>query len=202
MLIFLHELVKLLFHANVDLTKVTCVRLGTAGGVGVPAGTVCVTDKAMDQAGEWGLEYCSLGKKQRFPAVGDAELNQSLLNCGQRGVEHQPDIHVQLGHTLTSNDYYESQGRLDGALPTPYDECEQRTWLLDLQQKGVVCMEMEATGVLSFFQRAGIRAAVVAVALLDRTKGDQHVDGRDKIKEYSTYPQMVVINYLQKRGIF
>ncbi|CAD7959120.1 unnamed protein product [Amoebophrya sp. A25] len=195
LLIFLHEITKLFHHAGADFKKLRFLRVGTAGGIGVPAGTVCVADSAMDAGCSWGMEYAILGEKRRFPAVSDEGMREELGEC--------PVAPSKIGHVMTTDDYYEGQGRVDGALATAYGEPEQQKFLQKLEQQGVVAMEMEANGFLSFFQRMQLPAAVIAVALLDRLKGDQHAESRDKIHEYSLRPLTVAVWYArEKMGLF
>jgi len=194
--IFLHETAKLLWHAKVDFSKIRLIRLGTSGGLGVPAGTVVVASQAMDATLELGYELVSLGEKMRLPAVADRQLNDALLQSNS-GLSYQ----VTEGITIATDDYYEGQGRLDGAFETWYSESDKCCFLQKANSKGAINMEMEATVFLAFFQRLNLPATVVCATLLDRLKGDQHVEGPEKIKEYSARPQDVAINYLRSCGL-
>ena len=45
--IMLHEVTKLLMYAGVSLGSVSFIRIGTSGGLGVPPGSVVVSDKVL-----------------------------------------------------------------------------------------------------------------------------------------------------------
>ena len=64
------------------------------------------------------------------------------------------------------------QGRMDGAF-CDYSESEKMAYLTHLQSNGVKNIEMEVVPFAALTHHAGIKAAVVCVALLDRLKGDQ-----------------------------
>lgn len=64
------------------------------------------------------------------------------------------------------------QGRLDGAF-CDYTENDKMEYLGKLRDFGVINIEMECTTFAALTYHAGIRSAIVCVALLDRLKGDQ-----------------------------
>lgn len=61
---------------------------------------------------------------------------------------------------------------MDGAF-CDYTETEKMKYLESLQKAGVRNIEMEAVPFAALTHQAGIKAADVCVALLDRLKGDQ-----------------------------
>jgi len=136
-----------------------------------------------------------LKKKERYPAKADEDLSAALLEAAK-----DLPFHTEKGHTIATDDYYEGQGRLDGALPSWYNEEEKMEFLKKAKGMGVSNMEMEATVFLYFFQRLGLSAAIVCVALLDRLKGDQHAVTREEIHEWSLRPQLLAVNYLKQQG--
>ena len=64
------------------------------------------------------------------------------------------------------------QGRLDGAF-CEFSESDKMAYLENLRENGVVNIEMESTIFAALTYHAGIKAAVVCVALLNRLNGDQ-----------------------------
>ncbi|CAG5099076.1 Oidioi.mRNA.OKI2018_I69.XSR.g16229.t1.cds [Oikopleura dioica] len=164
--ILIHELLKLLSYAKAK--NVSFVRMGTCGGLDVEPGTICLTDSAMGPDGERGYEFFQCGKKIRYPANANRELNELLAStCAKFNRTY------KIGNTVTSPDFYESQGRLDGAF-CEYSEAAKLGWLADLSEnRGAINCEMEAAIFLSLCQRAGVSAAVACVALLNRLHGDQ-----------------------------
>lgn len=64
------------------------------------------------------------------------------------------------------------QGRLDGAF-CDFSETDKMDYLQKLQKHGVVNIEMESLAFSALTHHAGIKSAVICVAILDRLKGDQ-----------------------------
>jgi uridine phosphorylase len=64
------------------------------------------------------------------------------------------------------------QARLDGAF-CDYTEKDKLTYLQKLRAGGVSNIEMESTCFAALTYQAGIRSAVVCVAILDRLNEDQ-----------------------------
>jgi uridine phosphorylase len=64
------------------------------------------------------------------------------------------------------------QGRLDGAF-CDFTEQDKMDFLERCKEIGVVNIEMEATIFGALTHHAGIKAAIVCVALLNRLNGDQ-----------------------------
>lgn len=193
-LIFLHEVAKLMYHAKADFSKLRFIRLGTSGGVGVPGGTVVLTDQPVDAELKFGYEHVSLGVKTRHSCHSDHSLNEAILASNKEMVEKG---HFRQGHTMATDDYYEGQGRRDGALQPWYSEQEKLAFLQKASKLGVVNIEMESCAFLYFFNRLGVRATIIAVALLDRLQGDQHDVPTATIKEWGERPLKAVTNYLK-----
>jgi uridine phosphorylase len=67
---------------------------------------------------------------------------------------------------------FSEQGRLDGAF-CDYTENDKMEYLQKCKDFGVANIEMEATIFGALTHHAGIKAAIVCVALLNRLNGDQ-----------------------------
>lgn len=82
------------------------------------------------------------------------------------------DYEIKVGKTMCANDFYEGQGRLDGAFCT-FTENDRMNYLKKLQNCGVLNIEMECVcfGALTHF--AKIKSAIVCVTFLNRLEGDQ-----------------------------
>lgn len=72
----------------------------------------------------------------------------------------------------TFNFFLIGQGRLDGAF-CDFTEQDKMDFLERCREIGVVNIEMEATIFSALTHHAGIKAAIVCVALLNRLNGDQ-----------------------------
>jgi len=166
MMIVLHELTKVLHYAG--CTDVTYVRIGTSGGIGVTPGTLVVASHGVNGLLECKYETTVLGQRKSFDTVFDVQTSQELEATAKR-----MNFPVVIAKTMSTNDYYEEQGRLDGAVEPGYTEEEKFAWLHSVHESGVRNMEMEATALAAFCHRTGIRAALICSALLDRLKGDQ-----------------------------
>lgn len=194
MLIFLHEIAKLLSHAGCDFKAVEFLRIGTSGGVGVDPGTVVIADRAVDACLEPGMEHVELGVKKRWPTASDAALVGKLSAAA--AAERIPS---QRAVTMGTDDFYEGQGRLDGALMPWYTEADKIAFLRKAHGIGVRNIEMEAPAFLYFWGRLGAPAAVLCATLLDRLAGDQVTSTPAQLGEFSDRAQGVVINYAKAR---
>ena len=66
-------------------------------------------------------------------------------------------------------------------------------------EAGVRNIEMESTEFAAFCNRAGIPAAIVCAALLNRLEGDQVKETPEELAQYSDNAQTVVINYIRQQ---
>jgi uridine phosphorylase len=163
--ILLHEMTKMLAAAGA--TNVTFIRIGTSGGVGVPGGTLVITNRPVNGYLEPEYEIISLGKLHKRPARLDEGLRAALLECAKEG-----------GHTAISGDtmsvdcFYEGQGRLDGAI-CHYEDADKLAFLKKACDAGVRNIEMESAMFGAFCHQLNIRAGVICCTLLNRMDGDQ-----------------------------
>lgn len=194
MSIILHELTKVLHYAGCK--DVTYVRIGTSGGIGVTPGTIVVASEGLNTECEKKYETTVLGKRKYYDTGFDTKTAEELESAGKRA-----KLPVLVAKTLATNDYYEEQGRLDGALLTEYSEADKMVWLRHLYDNGVRNMEMEATCLAAFCNRTGIRGALICSALIDRLKGDQTMDQAtgDQIGQWNSDAQEVVIEWLRDK---
>lgn len=109
-----------------------------------------------------------LGKVVRRPAKLDRQLARDL-----KALAHRDDPYdTVIGKTMCTDDFYEGQGRMDGAF-CEFTENDKMDYLNKLHKAGVVNIEMESLSFGALTHLAGIKSAVVCVTLLDRFKGDQ-----------------------------
>ncbi|XP_044005366.1 uridine phosphorylase 1-like isoform X2 [Aphidius gifuensis] len=195
--ILLHEVIKLMYHAKVR--DPMFIRIGTCGGVGYEGGTVVITEEAVDGMLKPYHETPILGKIVRRPAKMDKQLTKDLI-----ALAHPEDPYDTIvGKTMCTSDFYEGQGRLDGAF-CDFSEQDKLDYLTKLQKAGVVNIEMESTAFAALTHHAGISAAIVCVTLLDRLKGDQVMAPKEVLDEWQMRPQKLVsrfiTQYLQRKG--
>ena len=98
----------------------------------------------------------------------DQELAQELKALS----EPADDFEIVMGKTMCSYDFYEGQGRIDGAF-CYHTEKDKIEYLKRLQEAGVRNIEMESTCFSALTHLAGIKAAIVCVAFLNRLEGDR-----------------------------
>ncbi|XP_037645261.1 uridine phosphorylase 2 [Sebastes umbrosus] len=190
--IMLHELIKLLHHAQ--CRDVILFRLGTSGGVGLAPGTVVVTDKAVDYSFRPQFEQVVLGKVITRSTELDEGVANELLQCSTE-LQNIPTV---IGNTMCIHDFYEGQGRLDGALCS-FSHEEKLEYLRKAHDAGVRNIEMESTVFAAMCRICGLKAAVICVALLNRFDGDQITASHDVLMDYQQRPQVLVSHFIKKR---
>jgi len=188
LLILLHEITKLLQYA--EARNVAYIRIGTCGGIGIGEGTVVITTEAVNEKMEPVFEHMELGKVCRYPTKLDNKLAENILKKAG-------GIKAVLGKTMGTDDFYEGQGRLDGALQPGYTSKEKIKYLKKAAGAGVLNIEMESTAFAAFCSRANIAGAIVDATLLDRLKGDQIYVGKEELAGFSESAQQVVLNYIR-----
>ncbi len=132
--ILLHEMTKLLAAAQAK--DVIYMRIGTSGGVGLPGGSIVVTDLPVNGYLEPYYELVSLGKLHKRPAELDKEVRETILSL-------KGDLNVVAGHTMSVDCFFEGQGRLDGAI-CDYSEKDKFDFLKRAAEAGVRNIEMES----------------------------------------------------------
>ncbi|VDD85125.1 unnamed protein product [Enterobius vermicularis] len=178
--IMIIEIIKLLHYANAK--NVTFFRLGTSGGLGVPPGTVLISSGAVNgEMQEYHIQYI-MGKKTLRPTVLDQELKDELLALAK-----ELKLPVDCG-----------QARLDGAF-CEYTKKDKFAFLEKLYAEGIRNIEMESTCFAAMTHRAGIKAAIVCVTLLNRMKGDQVQVEKSEYKDFETRPFKLITTYIKNK---
>jgi len=187
--ILLHEVIKLMYHSGVK--DPVFIRVGTCGGIGLDPGTVVVTEEAVDGRLRPVLDTVILGRVVSRKSQLDVELARELVQTG----ESSDHFRTVLGKTISTDDFYEGQGRLDGAI-CQYTEEDKMEFLQSVAERGVSNMEMEALVFATLTHMAGIRSAVVCVTLLDRLQGDQVTTPKEEMLAWQARPMEIVARYI------
>lgn len=190
--ILLHEMIKLMFHARAK--DPVFFRLGTCGGIGLDGGNLVISTEAVDGLMRPYLELPVLGKLVQRPAKLDAELASELMSLASPTDD---PFETHMGRTMCTYDFYEGQGRLDGAF-CDYSESEKLEFLQEISRQNVINMEMESLAFAALTHHAGIRSAVVCVTLLNRLNGDQVASSKEVLMEWQNRPQELVSRYIKK----
>ncbi|XP_060113347.1 uridine phosphorylase 2 [Heteronotia binoei] len=190
--IMLHELIKLLHHAK--CRDVTIIRIGTSGGLGIEPGSVVITDTAVDSFFKPRFEQVILDRVVVRSTELDKDLAEELLECSKKI----KDLPTLIGHTMCTYDFYEGQGRLDGALCSFSNE-KKLEYLKRAYNAGIRNIEMESTVFAAMCSLCGLKAAVVCVTLLNRLHGDQIRASHEVLLDYQQRPQKLISVFIKKR---
>ena len=90
---------------------------------------------------------------------------------------------------MGTNDFYEEQLRLDGAICV-IDDNDVAKYLNILKEEGIVNIEMESLALYAFCNILNIKSAVISVVLVNRFN-----DKRYNI-DYDVYPQTLAVKYM------
>jgi uridine phosphorylase len=187
--ILLHELAKLMMYA--EARDFVFIRIGTSGGIGVPAGTVVVTTEGVDGHLRAQHDVVILGKIVSRPTHFDPAL------C-QRVIEAAGDTSAVLGKTMAADDFYEGQGRLDGAI-CEYTDADKLAFLHRAFDLGVRNIEMESCVFAAICNKANIPALVVCCTLLDRLNGDQVDATAEQLSSFQENAIRVALNFIHAK---
>lgn len=133
---------------TVDLPPVTYYRVGTCGGIGVPAGTLVLTSRVVDGQLRGKATSTVLGVPRSEPALFDERVVAALAAYartvdwggggkadGRAGATDAVN-RVVVGTTATLDGFYEEQGRMDGA-SCGFDDAHRAAWLRTAYDAGV-----------------------------------------------------------------
>ncbi|XP_077295403.1 uridine phosphorylase 1 isoform X2 [Arctopsyche grandis] len=189
--ILLHEVIKLMYHARAK--DPIFFRIGTCGGIGLEGGQVVISEEAVDGALNGYLDLLVLGKSVKRPSKLDRRLVKEL-----KALSDSDDPYDTVsGKTMCTYDFYEGQGRIDGAF-CDFSETDKLEYLERIHKAGVINIEMESLSFAALTHHAGIKAAIVCVTLLDRLKGDQVCAPKEVLDEWQQRPTKLVCRYIKK----
>ncbi|KAI9920893.1 hypothetical protein PsorP6_000966 [Peronosclerospora sorghi] len=189
--ILLHEITKLLEYAGVH--DATYIRMGTSGGIDVEPGTVVITSEAVNNKMDSVDEVAVLGTTQLRPSVCSPKVLDEIVSAA-----NEVGVPYAVGKTLSCNDFYEGQGRLDGAI-CEYTLEDKMAFLHKLANAGVRNIEMEARLMAGFCHKLNIPVAVVCVTLLNRLDGDQVLSSPETLQNFEKRLGAVVLHYIKTK---
>ncbi|KAF4699350.1 Uridine phosphorylase 2 [Perkinsus olseni] len=188
--ILMNEVAKLCNHVGI-IDTVKWIRLGTSGGCGVAPGTVVCTTQAINDEIKPCWRTVQLGKVFEIPTdVLDMQFVDDIIASAPE------DIPVVKGKTMAADDFFEGQGRTDGALTPWYTEEDKINFIHKMHDAGVRNIEMESVALMGFCQRAKIPAACVCVTLVNRLEGDQITSTKRQLAKFNEYSIRVVSNFI------
>ncbi|TNN19650.1 Uridine phosphorylase 2 [Schistosoma japonicum] len=195
-LILMHELTKLLHYAKCK--NVLFIRLGTSGGLGVKPGTVVLSNSCVNTKFEPYNELCILGKTVRRPTEVDINAIHELEKLSKNLLLK---CSVVVGGTMSANDFYEEQARLDGAICN-FSEKQKLDYLQSAYDHGIRNIEMEGTAIAAHCNLVGHRAILVCVTLVNRLTSDQVKLSKEEFESFELLPGILVGEYLKKHDGF
>merc|ERR1712050_484181 len=138
-------------------------------------------------------ESIELGERKHYGADLDTSLRRCLIQAAS-------DIKIPAvsGMTMGTDDFYDGQGRLDGAVRTWYTEDDKMKFLQKAYNAGIRNIEMEAPAFGAFCNRAGIRGAIVCCSIVNRLRGDQIASTPAQLGQFSVDAQNVVATYIEE----
>jgi len=189
--ILLHELFKLLHYSGAS--DVTFFRLGTSGGLGFEEGSIVISSQALNGMFKPNFNQVVLGETIEHATGFNEEFISELVAMA---IDLPYD--VKTGATMCCDDFYEGQGRLDGAFCS-YTKADKKAYLQKAYEAGVRNIEMESTVFSAMCLRAGVKAAVICVVLVDRLIQDQILISKDKYSDIQKRPWEIVLKYIKSR---
>ncbi|XP_022837622.1 uridine phosphorylase 1-like isoform X2 [Spodoptera litura] len=185
----LQEVIKLMYYAKVK--DPIFFRVGTSGGLAIPAGSVVVSSFGVNGNLEKTYDIPVLGKTRKLPAFLDQRVCQEVHSLSS----DDDGFGTYIGGTMGADDFYRGQARLDGPF-CDYSEADKMAFLRSLTDMGVRNIEMEASAFSAFTREAGIRASIVCVTFLNRLQGDQVTPSKTTLTEWQRRPMLVVGRYI------
>lgn len=137
---------------------------------------MCITERALDPLFQDFIELKICARLVRRPAVVDRASAEAYQRVAARALDKlgpgHPRFRVQLGATIASNDFYEEQGRTNGAI-CEHSEADKRHFLARASELGVINIEMESNHLAAMSHKCGVSSIVVCVALCNRLQTDE-----------------------------
>lgn len=196
--IALQELMRMVFflkRGDLDeMDKVFWCRVGTSGGVGLPAGTVVVSTEGLMADlkpyrvlnGGDGVHWFD----GRFPA----STCEAVIAANANATE----LSVVSGKTVASNEFFLEQFRLDGAIRLASPD-EKMNWLRRLDENGVRNIEMEGAMIAGYLNHWGFsRFAMICCTIINRLDGDQLTATPDQLRKFSGDSGVALFNFLKR----
>jgi uridine phosphorylase len=150
----------------------TFIRVGSCGGIQpeLDVGDLVITTGAVRQEGT-SDEYV----REDYPAVADREVVGALVAAAE---ELGHDYH--LGVTMSADSFYAGQGRpgFEG-----YEASGSDRLVEDLQEAGVLNIEMEAAAITTLAGLYGLRAGAVCTVYANRVTGEFRTEGESEAAE-------------------
>ncbi|MDG4664060.1 uridine phosphorylase [Mycobacterium sp. 236(2023)] len=197
--IAVQELMRLVFvlkRGDLEaLDEVFWCRVGTSGAVGVPGGSVVVsTEGLMADLKPYRLLRGRDGEYW-FDGTFPAETADAIMAANR-----EVDFEIVAGKTVSANDFFLEQYRLDGAVSFETPESKM-AWLQWLHDAGVRNIEMEGAMLAGYLNHWGFpKFAMICATVVDRLQGDQMTATPEQLDKVSDDSGVALFNYLDRLG--
>lgn len=144
-------------------------------------GSICITTKALDPLFRDYIEIPICGKLIKRPCVIDQKTAAKLIKAAEKFSFGRYDI--RSGATVSTNDFYEEQGRTNGAI-CDHTEEDKMEFLYTAAEKSVINFEMEANYLSAMCTKLKVKHGTVCVSLLDRMLDDKIPITPEEVKSF------------------
>ena len=195
--IAVQELMRMLFFLKGGdsdaMAEVFWARVGTSGGVGLPAGTVVLTTEGvLADLRPHRLLNGGAGEHW-FDGTFPREVIQDIIAANEG-----TGIPLEVGRTVAGNEFFIEQFRLDGAICMETPETK-RAWLDWIHDNGVRNIEMEAAMLAGYLNHWGFpRFATLCSTVVNRLEGDQVTASAAELRSYTDRAGDVLFAYLDR----
>lgn len=174
------------------LDELFWARVGTSGGVGLPAGALVVTTEALMADLKPYRLLDGKGGYHWFDGQFPKDIADAIVAANaDRGVL------ITEGKTVATNEFFIEQFRLDGAFTLTTDD-DKMAWLRWLDENGVRNIEMEGAMLAGYLNHWGFRRfAMVCTTMLNRLDGDQVTASPAQLQEYNERSGTAMFAYLR-----
>lgn len=175
-LICLNEMTKLLKYLKIS--DAIFINIQPAGGLAVPVGSVVIIEEALNTKLEPKFTSIECGVEYEYLTYFNKDLVQYILELSNKYNESK--LNIVKGKSISTNDFYEEQARLDGFLVPEFTKQEKDLYLQKAYQIGVNTIDMYSTAFAGFCNQLNIKAIAINVTMGDRLINDEILINREE----------------------
>lgn len=182
------------------------------GGIGVSPGTICITNRAFDPLFNEFVELKICLKSVRRSTKMDTRVADELSTLADLVGKEQTmptddadadageleKFEIKKGATIGTNDFYEEQGRTNGAI-CEHSLADKRKFLEKAKQMGVINMEMESNHLAAMCNKLSVPFGVVCVALNNRLQDDRVLLSSRQMAQFERRLFWIISQFIRKR---
>lgn len=178
-LICLNEMTKLLKYLKI--ADAVFINIQPAGGLAVPAGSVVIIEEALNTKLEPKFTSIECGVEYEYLTYFNKGLAQTILEFSNKyNSYNELKLNIIKGKSISTNDFYEEQARLDGFLIPEFTKQEKDLYLQQAYNAGVYSIDVYSTAFAGFCNQLNIRAIAINVTMGDRLINDEILISREE----------------------